>query len=278
MGQGSGLRYDPRMHTAAVSIGSLLREWRQSRRMSQLDLAGEAGISARHMSFLETGRSLPSREMLLRLSERLDVPLRERNALLQAAGYAPMYRERTLEDPAMRPVRLAIDQLLSAHEPRPALAIDRHWNMVAANRMITGFLTGIEPALLQLPVNVLRLSLHPGGIAPRIANLAQWRGHLLDRLRRQIASTGDPVLRELLKEMESYPVPQGAGDEDGAEWHADVAIPFRYRTPLGILTFYGTAMIFGTPTDITLSELAIEAFFPADAETEQLLRQLAAII
>jgi transcriptional regulator with XRE-family HTH domain len=179
---------------AAQPFGDHLRHWRQHRRLSQLDLAHEADISTRHLSFVETGRSVPSREMVLRLSERLDIPLRERNALLVAAGYAPMYRERPLNDPALDSARQAVELLLKSHEPYPALALDRHWNIVATNRMVPHLLAGADPSLLQAPVNVLRLSLHPKGLAPRIANLVQWRDHLFERLRQQITATADPAL------------------------------------------------------------------------------------
>ncbi len=260
---------------AGQSVGALLREWRQRRRMSQLDLAYEAEISPRHMSFLETGRSQPSRDMLLRLAERLEVPLRERNVLLHAAGFATVFPERSLNDPAFDLVREAIGQVLAAHEPRPALAVDRHWNMVAGNRMIGHMTTAIDPALLAAPVNVLRLTLHPQGLAPRIANLAQWRGHLLARLRRQVDTTGDPVLHDLMVELSGYPMPAGTVPHSIDGENGDIAVPFKYITPNGVLSFFSTSMVFGTPVDVTLSELAIEAFFPADAATEAALKALA---
>src|SRR5215510_11240167 len=197
-------------------VGSLLRKCRERRRLSQLDLACEAEISTRHLSFLETGRSAPSREMVLRLSERLDVPLRDRNALLIAAGYAPVYPERPLDDPALQSARKAVDLVLAGHEPYPALAIDRHWTIIASNNAIPPLLAGADPSLLRPPVNALRLSLHPAGLAPRIANLAEWRSHLLARLQRQIEVTADPVLQELLNELRGYPAPgEGAGVENG---------------------------------------------------------------
>jgi transcriptional regulator with XRE-family HTH domain len=260
--------------SAGLPVGELLREWRQRRRMSQLDLACEAEISPRHMSFLETGRSQPSRDMLLRLAERLEVPLRERNALLHAAGFAPVFPQRPLDDPSFDVVRAAIEQLLTAHEPRPAIAVDRHWNMVAANRMISLMIDGINPALLEPPVNVLRLSLHPEGLAPRIANLAQWRMHLLERLRRQVAATADTGLHELMAELSSYPAPPDAAAHAVDAWN-DIAVPFQYISPHGILNFFTTSMVFGTAVDITLSELAVEAFFPADAATDEALRRAA---
>ncbi|HSI55234.1 MAG TPA: helix-turn-helix domain-containing protein, partial [Ramlibacter sp.] len=184
----------PAHRPAPRPFGEHLRHWRQHRRLSQLDLAQEADISTRHLSFVETGRSVPSREMVLRLAERLDVPLRERNALLVAAGYAPMYRERPLDDPALSPAKQAVDLILRSHEPYPALAVDRHWNLLAANRMLPHLLATVDPSLLQGPVNVLRLSLHPQGLAPKIVNLAQWRNHLLERLRQQVHATDDAVL------------------------------------------------------------------------------------
>ena len=259
---------------APRAFGDHLRDWRQRRRLSQLDLAQEAEISTRHLSFVETGRSVPSREMVLRLAERLDVPLRERNALLVAAGYAPMYRERPLDDPALAPARQAIDLILRSHEPYPALAVDRHWNLVAANRMVPHLMQGADPSLLQPPVNVLRLSLHPKGIAPRIANLVQWRAHVFERLRHQVQATGDSVLASLLDELRSYPVPQGSDERVEGEL-LGVVMPFRFRTPQGVLSFISTTTIFGTPVDVTLQELALETFFPADEFTGQALRQLA---
>lgn len=243
--------------------------------MSQLDLACEAEISSRHMSFLETGRSQPSREMLLHLAERLDIPLRERNVLLNAAGYAPVFPERALADPALQAARKAIDLVLAGHAPYPALAIDRHWSLIASNDAIPHLLAGVDPSLLQPPVNVLRLSLHPAGLAPRIANLAQWRAHLLERLRRQIEVSADPVLAELMRELCAYPMPDEIGKPAAEQDYAGVAVPFQLVTDGGILSFFSATMIFGTPVDITLSELAIESFFPADAATAEALRGLA---
>jgi transcriptional regulator with XRE-family HTH domain len=259
--------------TSVHTFGDHLREWRQRRRMSQLDLACEAEISTRHLSFIETGRSSPSREMVLRLAERLDVPLRERNVLLVAAGYAPAFAERSLDDPALRNARKAIDLVLAGHEPYPALAIDRHWTMQAANKAVAPLIAGVEPSLLQPPVNVLRLSLHPQGLAPRIANLKQWREHLIERLRRQIDISGDPALVKLMSELRSYPIRETVRAMkpmtdvgDGA-----VIVPFQLVTDAGILSFFSTTTLFGMPLDITLSELALESFFPADPATAQML-------
>jgi len=259
------------------AVGDLLREWRRRRRLSQLDLACEADISTRHLSFLETGRSQPSREMVLRLAEQLDIPLRERNLMLIAAGYAPVFTERSLEDPALDAARRAVDLVLAGHEPYPAIAIDRHWTLIASNNAMPSMLAGVDPFLLQPPVNVLRLSLHPAGLAPRIANLREWRSHLLERLRRQIDITADSVLVELINELGDYPIPEGASssEHDTGREYAGVIVPFQYVTEAGTLSFFSTTTIFGTPVDITLSELAIESFFPADAATAEAVRRLA---
>jgi len=258
------------------SVGNLLREWRQRRRMSQLDLAVEAEISTRHLSFLETGRSSPSREMVLHLAEQLEIPLRERNALLISAGYAPVFKERPLGDPALQAARKTVDLVLAGHEPYPALAIDRHWTLVASNKAVLPLLAGVEPALLQPPVNVLRLTLHPAGLCSRIANVTQWRAHLLARLRQQIDITADPILEELLRELGDYPV-QGKDKSNTPATDADyagIAVPFQLITQYGTLAFISTTTIFGTPVDITLSELAIESFFPADNFTLETLNSL----
>jgi len=260
---------------APKSFGEHLRGWRLRRRMSQLDLAGEADISTRHLSFVENGRSAPSREMVLRLAQRLDVPLRERNALLVAAGYAPMYRERPLDDPALSAAREAVQLILRSHEPNPALAVDRHWNLLAANAMVPQLLAGVDPQLLQGQPNVLRLSLHPRGLAPQIVNLGQWRHHLFERLRQQVQATGDATLVSLLDELQGYPVPPDADATRLGGELLGVAMPFRFRTPAGVLNFISTTTVFGTPVDITLQELALETFFPADAATAQALRAMA---
>lgn len=261
---------------ALQPFGAHLRRWRHQRRLSQQGLAEEADISTRHLSFVETGRSLPSREMVLRLADRLQVPLRERNAMLVAAGYAPMYRERPLDDPSLAPARAAVDLILHAHEPSPALAVDRHWNLVAANRMLAPLLAGVDPALLQPPVNVLRLSLHRDGLAPRIVNLAQWRDHLLERLRQQIHATGDGKLAALLEELQGYAVPTEAQGTHLPGEHLGVALPLQLRAADGsVLSFISTTTVFGTAVDVTVQELTLETFFPADPGTAQALRQLA---
>jgi len=255
---------------AGAGVGALLRGWRQRRRLSQLDLALDANISTRHLSFVETGRAQPSRDMVLRLAEQLAVPLRERNALLAAAGFAPVYRERGLADPALGPARKAIDLVLAGHEPYPAVAVDRHWTLVAANQASERLMAGAAPALLEPPVNVLRLSLNPDGMAPRIANLGEWRAHLLRRLRQQIAVSADAVLVALLAELEAYPAPPH--DDAAAPDYGGVVVPLRLATDAGVLAFFGTTTVFGTPVDITLAELALEAFYPADEKTAEMLR------
>ena len=257
-------------------LGTLLRDWRRRRRLSQLDLALEAGVSARHLSFVETGRSRPSREMVLHLAEQLDVPLRDRNQLLLAAGFAPAYGERALDAPELRPVRDAIGLVLEGHEPYPAVVVDRWWNLVAANRPIALFTEGAAPALLEPPVNVLRLALHPEGAASRILNLAEFRAHLLDRLRRHVALTADERLMALQAEIEGYPA---AGGDESAAAGSDIVAPLRLRTPDrgAELRFFSTIATFGTAVDVTVAELAIEAFFPADAATAEALRELAGV-
>jgi transcriptional regulator with XRE-family HTH domain len=255
-------------------VGGLLRGWRQRRRMSQLDLALEAEISTRHLSFIETGRARPSREMVLNLAERLDVPLRERNLLLNAAGYAPVFPERPFADPALEPARRAVELVLKGHEPYPALAVDRHWMLLAANGAVGALIASADPELLRPPLNVLRLSLHPGGLAPRIANLAEWRAHLLERLRRQIEMTADPKLVALMGELAAYPAP-GEHDATSTPDYAGVVVPLRLVTNGGTLSFFSTTTVFGTPVDVTLSELALESFFPADEATAEVLRRMA---
>ena len=268
------MSFMPPAASATAPVGAQLRDWRQRRRLSQLDLATDADISTRHLSYVETGRSLPSREMLIRLAETLGVPLRERNAMLTAAGYAPMYRERPLDDPALAAARRAVDLVLKGHEPYPALAVDRHWQLVAHNRAVAPFLAGASPSLLAPPVNVLRLSLHPQGLAPRIVNLPQWRAHLLARLRQQVAASADRALAALHDELAGYAAP-GTPDDAHLPAGTSVAVPLQLRLPDGgMLSFISTTTVFGTPVDITLAELALETFFPADDATADALRRL----
>lgn len=263
--------------TALRPVGDLLREWRQRRRLSQLDFSVEAEISSKHLSFLETGRSRPSREMLLKLAELLEVPLRERNTLLISAGFAPLFSERKLDDPSLQAARDAMEIVLKGHEPYPAIAVDRHWTLLAANRAVAPMLTGIKTELLAPPMNVLRASLHPDGLAPRIVNLGQWRAHIFARLRRQIEISADPILTTLLEELIAYPAPEhghGNGRGNGSEITNAFVVPMRLATPMGVLSFISTTTVFGTPIDVTLSELALESFFPADAATAAALRQM----
>jgi transcriptional regulator with XRE-family HTH domain len=267
--QSATARADP---IKPIHIGDHLREWRQRRHLSQLDLAVDAEISARHLSFVETGRAAPSREMVLKLAERLSVPLRERNVLLVAAGFAPAFQQRSLDDPALRSARAAIDLVLRAHEPNPALAYDRHWNLVSANRMVMPLLQGIPQRLLGQPLNILRLAFHPEALAPRTVNLAEWASHLLERLHRQCEATADSELIKLYQELKAYPIPARPAPLSSD----NVAIPFKMRLNGDILSFISTTMIFGTPVDITLSELALETFFPADDLTAERMRAMAA--
>ena len=257
----------------AEPVGALVRQWRQRRRLSQLDLSLDADISTRHLSFVETGRALPSREMLLRLADRLDVPLRERNALLLAAGYAPMYRERPLADPSLAAARHAVELILAGHMPYPAMAVDRWWNVIAHNAALMPLLQGVAPELLQQP-NALRLALHPQGAAPRIVNLGEWRAHILARLHKQVEVSGDAQLAALMEELREYPHP----GTDTAP-HTDLAgviVPLQLRAGARVLKLLSTTTVFGTPVDVTLAELALETFFPADEETAEFLRASAA--
>lgn len=261
--------------SARRPVGDLLRDWRVKRRLSQLELAGDAEVSTRHLSYLETGRALPSRAMLLRLAERLEVPLRERNELLTAAGYAPMYAQRALDDPALAAARAAVDLVLAGHEPHPALAVDRHWNLVTYNRVVPLLLQGLPPELLEPPVNVLRLSLHPRGLAPRIVNLADWRAHLFARLARDIELSGDASLVALREELLALPAPRESTHADRPQ----VVVPLSLRHADGsVWSFISTTTVFGTPLDVTVAELAIESFFPADEATARALREAASAL
>jgi transcriptional regulator with XRE-family HTH domain len=259
--------------TGPSGIGKLLRDWRLRRRLSQLDLALEASVSARHISFVETGRAKPSRELVLHLAEQLEVPLRERNALLLAAGFAPVYNETPLDSPELAPVREALDRLLASHEPFPAVIVDRQWELIAANAPLRALLAdGVDPALLEPPANTLRISLHPDGLAPRIVNFAEYSAHLLTRLRREATLSADPGLATLYDELRAYP---GVDDGSAHAAHEDPMpfVPLRLRAGDRELTFFSTIATFGTALDVTLAELAIESFFPADAETAASLTQ-----
>jgi transcriptional regulator with XRE-family HTH domain len=250
-----------------VPVGALLRRWRERRRLIQLGLALRAGVSARHLSFIETGRSRPTSDMILRLAQHLDVPLRERNVLLLSGGYAPAYPANGLADPPMSAVHQAIEHVLQAHEPFPAVVIDARWELVGANGAVSLLTEGAAAALLEPPVNVLRLSLHPEGIAARIVNLAQWRAHLLDRLNRDIEATADPALIALRHELAAYPGPPPAH----APGTRAILVPLQLRAQGAVLSLFTTTTVFGTPHDVTLAELAIESFYPADAGTAAFL-------
>jgi transcriptional regulator with XRE-family HTH domain len=255
-------------------VGREVREWRERRRRTQLDLALDAGVSARHLSFVETGRSHPGRDMLLRVLRELDVPFREQNQILLAAGHAPAFPERSLDDPSLAPLREALDLALRGHEPFPAVAFDRHWDMVAANSVMSTLasLVEIDQELLEPPVNILRVGFHPRGLAPYLSNLSEWRAHFLSRLERQIATTGDAALAALLDEVAAFP-----GGESPSAAGGDVLGPLRVRAPDGReLSFLGMFAIFDTPFEVTASELAIELLFPADAATREALEKLPA--
>jgi transcriptional regulator with XRE-family HTH domain len=259
-----------------LPIGSMLRSWRQRRNLSQLELALDADVSARHISFLETGRSQPSREMVVRLASELDVPLRERNRLLLAAGYAPVYAERSLEAPEMSLVKDALDRFLRAHEPYPALVVDRRHDLLAANDALDLLLAGVAPDLLEPPANALRVALHPQGMASRTLNLGEWSAHLMRRLRREAQTTGDPQLFELYDELLTYPGVQAASAQLEIV-QGDIILPLRIRDGDGELSFFSTLSTFGTAADITLAELSIEAFYPSNARTAgRLLEQVGA--
>jgi len=249
-----------------MHAGDLIREWRQRRRLSQLDLAIAANVSSRHLSFVETGRSRPTSEMILHLAEHLDVPLRDRNALLLAGGFAPAYPERGLAEPELQAVRDALKRVLDGHEPYPAAVVNRWWELVGANAGIALFTGDVSPELLEPPVNVLRLSLHPDGMAQRIANLPEWRAHLLARLHRQAEATGDPRLFTLYAELEAYP-----GGRATPPDRADVVVPLRFRAAGAELSFLSITAVIGTPMDVTVEELAIESFYPADRQTAKAL-------
>jgi transcriptional regulator with XRE-family HTH domain len=255
----------------ASSVGPLLRDWRQRRRLSQLDLANEAAVSARHLSFVETGRSRPSRELVMHLADHLDVPLRERNALLLAAGYAPRYERTPLDAGEMAPVREALDRILAGHQPFPAIVVDRHWDLVTANGSALDLLTvGVADELLAPPVNALRVSLHPNGLAPRIVNLSEWATHLVDRVRREAETYGDRRLAELHDELCGYP--GVAGSSSPGDTAGRLFVPLVLRHGDECLSFFSTVATFGTARDITVEELAIESFFPADEATAAALR------
>jgi len=259
-----------------TTVGPLLREWRRRRRVSQLELALDAGTSARHLSFVETGRSKPGREMLLRVLERLEVPFRERNELLIAAGHAPAFSQRSIDDPEVAPVREALDLILKGHEPYPAIVVDRSWNVVATNVPVQALVAyaGVDPALLEPPVNAVRIGLHPRGLAPLIVGLAGWRAFWRDRLARQFALTGDEDLAALIEELDGYPRLPDEPESDLAA--SGLPGPLRLRGPSGDeLSVLGVFATIDTPFEVTTSELAVELIFPADRTTAEVLEALA---
>jgi transcriptional regulator with XRE-family HTH domain len=262
--------------SSEVHVGPLLREWRERRRLTQLDVALEAGISARHLSFIETGRSRPGRDVLLRVAEPLGLPVRECNRLLLAAGFAPAFPERSLEDPELAPVREAIDRILAAHEPYPAMVVDRRWNVVAANTAVLAMTAWIDDDLLEPPVNALRAGLHPRGLARWVVNLGEVRAYFAERVQRQLALTADDELAALFAEVSAYPAPEH-GPLTAAEAAArQILTPLRMRTPAGgELSFLGTVATFGFAGEVTTSELSIESLFPADPATAEACRHLA---
>jgi transcriptional regulator with XRE-family HTH domain len=256
-----------------IPFGVLLRRWREQRRMTQTDLALAADSSTRHLSYLETGRSRPSREMIVRLAECLAVPLRDQNTLLLAAGFAPGFQERSLAE--LEAARTAIDSVLQAHKPYPAFAVDRHWNVVLSNSALPQLYEGCSVDLMRSPVNSVRLILHPAGMGPRILNFAAWRAHTVHVLRQQIEARADPVIQGLLAEVMAYPVPAGSDTAEGLEAAQRLATPLRIATRLGTVSFLNTTTVFGTPNDVTLAELALEMLFPADDQTIEIVKTMA---
>lgn len=258
-----------------LEVGSVLRQWRERRRVTQLELALDAGISTRHLSFVETGRSKPGREMLLRVLGQLKVPFRERNRLLLAAGHAPAYPERSLEDPDLEPVRRALDVILIGHEPYPAVVVDRVWNMVAANAAMLALAEGVEidAELLEPPINVMRVGLHPRGLGRLFVNLGDWHAHWLEQLERQLTATGDEQLASLIDEIAGYPVPEPDHDPASGLGAGEMLGPVKVRNSGGVLSFFGMFASFDTPFEVTTSELAIELLFPADKATADALRE-----
>jgi transcriptional regulator with XRE-family HTH domain len=259
---------DTRVRTHARTVGDQLRAWRERRHLSQLALALQAEVSTRHLSFVETGRAQPGRELILRLADELEVPLRERNALLMAAGFAPVFEARSFDDPAFDSVRAIVDLTLERHKPFPAYLIDRYWNVVRSNSAVQELYEGVAPELMRPPVNAIRLILHPHAMAPRVLNLATWRAHFVVLLRRQIEMTADVQQELLLREVLAYPADQTKAPEEVA----GPAVPLIVQTRLGRLSFIGATTVFGSPADVTLSEIALEVMHPADAFTEEAVR------
>ncbi|MDB5829460.1 MAG: family transcriptional regulator, partial [Variovorax sp.] len=267
---------DTRVEPLPLPLGDRLRKWRERRHLSQMALALQAEVSTRHLSFVETGRAQPGRDLVLRLADELEIPLRERNQLLMAAGFAPVFGQRDFDDPAFDPVRSIIDITLERHKPFPAYVIDRHWNVVRSNSAVQELYEGVSAALMGPTANVVRIMLHPEGMAPRIHNLAVWRSHLLGEVRRQFELTADPTLGALLREAAAYPTWGADGDAPAIEWSGGPAVPLDIETSLGRLSFIGAVTVFGSPVDVTLEEIALELMHPANDFTDRAVRQSAA--
>lgn len=257
--------------TPSFQLGERLRGWRERRALTQMALALQAEVSTRHLSFVETGRAQPGRELILRLAEELEIPLRERNVLLAAAGFAPVFEQRPFEHPSFDPVRAIIDVTLARHRPFPAFVIDRHWNVVRSNGGVPAMYEGIDASLLQAPTNVVRLMLHPLGMAPRVQRLAAWRSHFVVQMRRQFDLTGDPGLGALLREALAWPGGMAPVDESTG----GPAMTLDIDTSIGRLSFISAITVFGSPVDVTLQEIALEVMHPADAFTERVVRAAA---
>jgi transcriptional regulator with XRE-family HTH domain len=255
-----------------IAFGALLRRWRERRRMTQIELALAADSSTRHLSCLETGRAQPSREMVLRLSEFLSIPLRDRNHLLLAAGFAPAFAERAVD--GLASAKTAIESVLRAHSPLPAFAVDRHWNVVLSNAALPQLYEGCSPELLSKPVNAVRLILHPRGMGPRIVNFVAWRAHMMSVLRQQLETSGDPFIKYLLAEISKYPLPADAQERDDFRGADCLVTPLMISTRFGVLSFLNTITVFGTPNDVTLAELALEMLFPANEDTVGIVNRM----
>jgi transcriptional regulator with XRE-family HTH domain len=265
--------YSPRVGQLQQPIGDQLRSWRERRRLSQLELSLRAEVSTRHLSFVETGRAQPGRELIVRLTEELQVPLREQNALLISAGFAPIFQTRPFDDPSFDAVRGIIKIALETHKPFPAYVINRYWNIIVSNAAVPELFEGVDPELLRPPVNAIRLLLHPRGVAPRVTNLSAWRTHLLTQLRRQVELTADQRLEQLLREATSFSNPRA--DETESTWLESPVIPLEITTRIGHLSFLSSTTIFGTPAAPTVEEMALEMLYPANAFTEKAVRQAA---
>lgn len=258
-------------HSGRPPVGQLLWSWRRRRHLSQLEVSVGSGVSARHLSRIETGRARPSATMILRLGEHLGASLRERNEALMAGGYAPAYRERLLDDAALTRVRGALLGVLEQHEPFPALLLDRRWNIIEANRAFAHLIAGIPSDVLRPPLNALKLSLHPEALAPRVVNMAQWRAHLLLQLTRRVECTADPHLADLLAELTSYPSDDDHRSSAGVG-EMDIVLPLVLRLAGHTLSFFSLSATLTSAGDVTLDELTVETFHPSDEATAAVVR------